>query len=82
MTRLNRDYKSDDPARRAGSPYFLAGREDGARDALELSQCPPGHVTGWDPEKSWSVMYVRGYEEGFTPSPCPCDGSCRPRGAA
>lgn len=59
------------------SPYFDQGCLDGAEDARQLSQCPPGMAAGQDPGRSWSVMYRRGYDRTFHPTPCPCDGSCR-----
>ena len=70
-------YRTDDPARQARSPYFGYGADDGARDALLVSTCPPGAAIGPDESRRWSSMYRRGYELNYQPVPCPCDGSCR-----
>lgn len=70
-------YKSDDPEKQARSPYYQQGAADGWRDSDLASACPPGEQPGQDPERDWSIMYRRGYEDAYQPSPCPCDGSCR-----
>jgi len=70
-------YKTHDPARQATSPRFADGRGDGLRDAIILSQCPPGCPMGYNPEYAFSSMYREGYGQAFQPIPCPCDGSCK-----
>jgi hypothetical protein len=62
------------------SPYFAQGLEDGARDAEMESGCFPVLGLGPDPEKSWSVMYMRGYERAHTPNPCACPLPCKNAG--
>lgn len=60
------------------SPYFAAGCADAERDSELMSTCPGNPPLGPDPEKAWSIMYMRGYERTFVPgwhSPC---GVCRP----
>lgn len=64
------------------SPYFAAGLADGLRDAELESQCPPEIPLGMDPAREWSWMYKRGYERGYVPVPCMCDGSCQLKAAA
>lgn len=64
------------------SPYFAAGLEDGTRDALAESSCPPQPSEGPDEERAWSWMYKRGYERGYQPNPCQCDGTCQRTGGA
>ena len=41
------------------SPFYQAGLEDGLADA------PREKKLGPDPEKAWSVMYMRGYGDGL-----------------
>ena len=50
---------------RDNSPYYAAGREDGADDRVIVESCPGGLAPGMNPDMSWSVMYRRGYEEAF-----------------
>jgi hypothetical protein len=72
-------YKADDPARQARSARYQQGLADGQQDAIRASMCPPQDELGPQNEPhSW--MYARGYETGYQPSPCACNGACgRPR---
>lgn len=44
------------------SPYYAAGVEDAQRDAMLVSTCPPSPPVGPDLDKTYSTMYLRGYE--------------------
>lgn len=49
----------------ANSPYFAAGLADGAADRARITQCPGLDPLGMDGEKSWSLMYRRGYNRAY-----------------
>jgi hypothetical protein len=47
------------------SPYYRSGAADGQADMARLGSCPPAGPAGMDPDKSWSIMYRRGYLSEF-----------------
>jgi hypothetical protein len=51
------------------SPYFRAGIADGERDTGLVSSHPGNPPIGPDPDKEWSIMYRRGYNQAFDPTP-------------
>lgn len=57
------------------SPYFAAGTEDATLDAEMVSSCPSVEPAGPDPDKQWSIMYMRGYNS-VPQFPHVCDRSC------
>ena len=62
----------------ANSPYYAAGREDGADDKALVESCPPAAPLGMNAHMAWSVMYREGYATGFGDAQphVPCD-NCR-----
>lgn len=46
------------------SPYYLAGVNDGLRDAELMAEDPPQEPVGMDATRDWSGMYRRGYQAG------------------
>lgn len=59
------------------SPFFALGVQDGQRDTLLVSACPPADPEGMDPARAWSWMYKRGYERAFQPDRHVCTDVCK-----
>lgn len=74
-------YRSDDPRYQAKSLYYAYGVEDATRDCQIVANCPPGDPIGPDPERTWSCMYRRGYEDKIADAtPHICTDRCRKNG--